>query len=124
MLPDHKLLTNHLKQIVSYRSYNVMEETYLMNDVKERLCYVSLDFDGELALTRFKGKKNTLRREFVLPDYVTHHRGRIREPAAALEAQTLELRAPTFALHSFSVHQSSYEKNVVDSCISLIQLYL
>ena len=41
---------------------------------------MSLDFGAELALTRFKGKKNTLRREFVLPDYVTHHRGRIREP--------------------------------------------
>ena len=27
-------------QIISFRSYNVMEETYLINDVKERLCYV------------------------------------------------------------------------------------
>ena len=36
-----------------------MEETYLMNDVKERLCHVSLDFEADLALTRFKGKKNT-----------------------------------------------------------------
>ena len=43
---------------------------------------MSLDFGAELALTRFKGKKNTLRREFVLPDYVTHHRGRIRDPNA------------------------------------------
>ena len=30
-----KLLTNQLKTIVSYRSYNVMEENYLINDVKE-----------------------------------------------------------------------------------------
>jgi len=75
-----KLLTNHLKTIVSYRSYNVMEETHLMNDVKERLCYLSLDFDAELAITRFKGKKNTLRRDFIMPDYVNHFRGRIRDP--------------------------------------------
>uniref|UniRef100_A0A6T9PHI6 Actin-related protein 6 n=1 Tax=Haptolina ericina TaxID=156174 RepID=A0A6T9PHI6_9EUKA len=75
-----KALTNHLKQIISFRSYNVMEETYLINDVKERLCYVSLDFTTELALTRFKGKKNTLRREFVMPDYVNHFRGQIRDP--------------------------------------------
>jgi len=75
-----KLLTNHLKTIVSYRSYNVMEESHLMNDVKERLCYVSLDFAGELALTRFKGKKNPLRRDFIMPDYVNHFRGRIRDP--------------------------------------------
>ena len=35
---------------------------------------------GELALTRFKGKKNPLRREFIMPDYVNHFRGRIRDP--------------------------------------------
>ena len=46
-----------------------MEETHLMNDVKEKLCYVSLDFEGELATTRFKGKKNMLRREIIMPDY-------------------------------------------------------
>lgn len=77
-----KMLTNHLKQIVSYRSYNVMEETHLINDVKERLCYVSLDLPSELALTRFKGKKNTLRRDFIMPDYVNYFRGRIRDPNA------------------------------------------
>ena len=57
-----KILTNHLKQVVSYRAYNVMDETHLINDIKERLCYVSLDFGADLALTRFKGKKDTLRR--------------------------------------------------------------
>ena len=44
------------------------------------LCYVSLDFDAELAVTKWKGKKNLLRREFVMPDYVTHFRGQIRDP--------------------------------------------
>ena len=42
---------------------------------QERLCYVSLDFDADLALTRFRGKKNTIRREFVMPDYVNSMRG-------------------------------------------------
>ena len=55
-----------------------MEETHMINDVKERLCYVSLDFANELAITRFKGKKNTLRRDFVMPDYVNHFRGQAR----------------------------------------------
>ena len=77
-----KLLTNHLKSIVSYRAYNVLDETHLMNDAKERLCYVSLDFERELALTRFKGKKNLIRREFILPDYVNTSRGTIRDPNA------------------------------------------
>ena len=71
---------------VSYRAYNVMDETHLINDVKERLCYLSLDFAGDLALTRFRGKKNTVRREFVMPDYVSTTRGTIRDPNAPVEA--------------------------------------
>jgi len=66
--------------MISYRSFNVMQETHLINDIKERLCYVALDFSSDLASTRFKGKKNTLRREFVMPDYVKHTRGQIRDP--------------------------------------------
>ena len=30
-----KLLTNFLKEIVSYRQYNMMDETFLINDIKE-----------------------------------------------------------------------------------------
>eukprot|EP00324_Dicrateria_rotunda_P009291 CAMPEP_0206177164 /NCGR_PEP_ID=MMETSP1474-20131121/60438_1 /ASSEMBLY_ACC=CAM_ASM_001110 /TAXON_ID=97495 /ORGANISM="Imantonia sp., Strain RCC918" /LENGTH=195 /DNA_ID=CAMNT_0053588783 /DNA_START=6 /DNA_END=590 /DNA_ORIENTATION=- len=40
-----KMLTNQLKQLVSFRAFNVMDETHMINDVKERLCYLSLDFD-------------------------------------------------------------------------------
>jgi len=70
-----KLLTNQMKTMISYRSFNVMQETHLINDIK-----VALDFSSDLASTRFKGKKNTLRREFVMPDYVKHTRGQIRDP--------------------------------------------
>ena len=41
---------------------------------------MSLNFPVELSTTQFKGKKNTLRREFVMPDYVTNVRGQIRDP--------------------------------------------
>ena len=36
-----KALTNYLKEAVSYRQYNMMDDTFLVNQVKERLCYVS-----------------------------------------------------------------------------------
>lgn len=78
-----KMLTNQLKQLVSFRAFNVMDETHMINDVKERLCYLSLDFDADLTLSRFKGRKNTLRREFIMPDYVKHFRGQIRDPNEA-----------------------------------------
>ena len=47
-----KLLTNHLKELVSFRQWNMMDETYVVNDIKEACCYVSLDFARDLELCR------------------------------------------------------------------------
>jgi actin-related protein 6 len=71
-----KVLTNFLKEIVSFRYWNMMEETLLMNIIKERCCYVSQDFIGDMqAMAR--GSLD-IRREYVLPDYTTTHRGHIK----------------------------------------------
>ena len=43
-----KLLTNQLKDIVSYRHYNMMDQTYIINDIKEQCCYVSQNFAADL----------------------------------------------------------------------------
>jgi actin-related protein 6 len=48
-----KALTNYLKELVSYRSLNVMDETLLIDDAKEKLCFVSLDAPRDLRLARF-----------------------------------------------------------------------
>jgi len=47
-----KALTNYLKELVSYRAWNVMDETYIMEDVKERLCFVSADIERDLNIAR------------------------------------------------------------------------
>lgn len=47
-----KLLTNHLKELVSFRQWNMMDETYIINDVKEQCCYVSSNFKQELDTCR------------------------------------------------------------------------
>jgi len=60
-----KLLTNFLKETISYRAWNMMEETHLMEDIKKRLCYVSLDFLGEMAEYKQKTRQT---REYVLPN--------------------------------------------------------
>jgi hypothetical protein len=57
-----KLLTNHLKEIISYRQIHVLEETYVMNACKEDACFVSLDFDRDLRMasedSKVRIKKN------------------------------------------------------------------
>eukprot|EP01128_Nolandella_sp_AFSM9_P009651 TRINITY_DN6285_c0_g1_i1.p1 TRINITY_DN6285_c0_g1~~TRINITY_DN6285_c0_g1_i1.p1 ORF type:complete len:454 (-),score=80.04 TRINITY_DN6285_c0_g1_i1:25-1386(-) len=74
-----KLLTNYLKEIVSYRHWNMMHETYLMNHLKERLCYVPLNYLVDLELTKLTSAKNTIRRHFVLPDFITNNLGYVKE---------------------------------------------
>lgn len=47
-----KLLTNHLKELLSYRQFDLMGETFIANDVKERCCYVSTDYKHDMELCR------------------------------------------------------------------------
>ena len=86
-----KLLTNVLKELVSIRHYNMLDETYIMNEVKEAVSFVSDDFKRDLEKT-WKGnarsrKKNdeSIAIDYVLPDYNSHKPGFIRphDPSAA-----------------------------------------
>ena len=47
-----KHLTNYLKEIISYRQLMVMDETYVVNQIKEEMCYVAVDFDNEMSLAK------------------------------------------------------------------------
>lgn len=76
-----KALTNLLKEIVSFRSLNMMDETVIMNAVKERLCYVSLSFSRDLERTR--RPSSDIVKEYVLPDFSRGEvdpRGRVLAP--------------------------------------------
>ncbi|PKA64674.1 Actin-related protein 6 [Apostasia shenzhenica] len=74
-----KALTNYLKELVSYRSINVMDETLLIDDAKEKLCFVSLDVDHDLQLARKSGKDNPYKCTYVLPDGITHTKGFVKD---------------------------------------------
>jgi len=47
-----KILTNYLKEVISYRQWNMMEETFLVNDVKETTCFVSDNPERDLDTCR------------------------------------------------------------------------
>ncbi|XP_056642515.1 actin-related protein 6 [Diorhabda sublineata] len=74
-----KLLTNHLKDLISYRQYNVMEETYVINQVKEDTCYVAENVIQELKLAANK-RNNEIVKNYVLPDFNNIRRGYIQDP--------------------------------------------
>ncbi|KAG7380877.1 Actin- protein 6 [Phytophthora pseudosyringae] len=71
-----KLLTNYLKEIVSYRQWNVMDDTPVINELKEALCYCSLEFESDLK--RYHSDRQE-RKHWVLPDFVRTFEGRCRE---------------------------------------------
>lgn len=74
-------LINMLKYYMSYRQYNLMEQTHLLRQVFERLSFVSLNTAHDLQLARQKPSgRRTYDRDFVLPDYQRTHEGEIRIP--------------------------------------------
>uniref|UniRef100_A0A3Q3JV91 Actin-related protein 6 n=1 Tax=Monopterus albus TaxID=43700 RepID=A0A3Q3JV91_MONAL len=70
-----KLLTNHLKEIISYRQLHVMDETHVINQVKEDVCYVSQHFYKDMEIAQLKGEENTVMRDYVLPDFSSIKKG-------------------------------------------------
>ncbi|KAG1674182.1 Actin-related protein 6 [Nymphon striatum] len=73
-----KVLTNHLKDVISYRQLHVMDETHIINQLKEDICYVSTQFNQDMDIAKKKGKENKIVREYVLPDYTFIKRGYVR----------------------------------------------
>jgi len=70
-----KVLTNHLKEIISYRQLMVMDETYVINQMKEDVCYVSTQFNYDMNIAKKKFPENTISRDYILPDYTHIKRG-------------------------------------------------
>ncbi|KAJ2156892.1 Actin- protein 6 [Coemansia sp. RSA 552] len=70
-----RMLTNYLKEMVSFRYWDMMDETYIMNAVKEQCCFVSSDFGRDLEATR---AGRSLGLEYVLPDFSVSRKGFIR----------------------------------------------
>ncbi|KAJ7197930.1 actin-related protein Arp6 [Mycena pura] len=94
-----KLLTNQFKELVSFRQWNMMDETHIMNHVKEVCCFVSQDFKNDLEICRGT-PNNTIVQEYVLPDLTKSKAGKIRQPDdIPLETdQVLTLRNERFSI--------------------------
>ncbi|XP_050522217.1 actin-related protein 6 isoform X2 [Daktulosphaira vitifoliae] len=90
---------------------DVMEETYVMNQVKEDMCFVSTNFNQDMKISKTKWPKNTIVRDYVLPDYTTVNRGFVRtldETGGALDKdnQILRLSNERFTIPEILFHPS------------------
>ena len=92
-----KFLTNYLKEVISYRHYNMMDETYLINNVKESCCFVSQNFSSDLE--KFKSKSGG-EVKYVLPDYSHSKEGYVLKEGQTIkdDQQVLVLGNERFAI--------------------------
>lgn len=89
-----KFLTNYLKEQLSIRSINLMDETYAVDEMKEAVSFVTTDFQADLERTWKGGKRgrrgfdSSIVVDYVLPDYQDLHHGLVRphDPQAAKAA--------------------------------------
>ncbi|XP_055840640.1 actin-related protein 6 [Episyrphus balteatus] len=83
-----KVLTNYLKELVSYRYLNMMDETYVVNQIKEDVCFVAENFvqtmteSSKSVEANFKNKV-----EYILPDFTTFKRGFINNNSSNATGQ-------------------------------------
>ncbi|KAI4096649.1 MAG: hypothetical protein LQ344_000789 [Seirophora lacunosa] len=99
-----RLLTNYLKEILSIRHYNLINEEHLVNEAKEKTCFVSNDFKNDLERTWQNGSRTSNKRktedeakeiviDYVLPDYNTGIRGYMRPHDPSLAAKVKKMGA-------------------------------
>jgi len=72
-----KVMTNYLKEMFSVRQLNMMDETYIVNEVKETACYISTDFNKDLDKCKHM-KSNDIVMDYLLPDYKDQYKGILR----------------------------------------------
>lgn len=76
-----KFLNSYLREIISFRHYNIVEEPVLVNAIKEQTCYVAEDFNANLdKLTRLKQNTSKLIDSdlsllYILPNNKTDFKG-------------------------------------------------
>jgi len=94
-------MTNYLTRLLSLRQYDMRNETYLMNEIKEAACYVTKDFNGDLDRT-WKGTigdkresytTDSIVKDYVLPDYHNVTKGFLRDHDPGLAGKLRKLAA-------------------------------
>jgi actin-related protein 6 len=92
-----KTLTNQLKDLVSTRQFELRKEDWMANQIKEDVCFVSLDFENDLERT-WKGGSRDRRQidhsvvlDYVLPDYEDIKRGFARAHDPGFNARKRQL---------------------------------
>ncbi|KAM9926620.1 hypothetical protein OXX59_003084 [Metschnikowia pulcherrima] len=108
-------LNGLLREMITFRHYDVADEPVLINTVKERTMYVAPDFEQALK------NKVSAKCEFVLPDFKNTITGYVREEGQKLpaDAQSIQLYDERFTVPESYFHpeimldNNSHSKNTI-----------
>ncbi|KAM0351785.1 hypothetical protein ACHAPU_002297 [Fusarium lateritium] len=113
-----KVLTNYLTRLISLRHFDMRNDTYIVNEMKELSCYVTTDFKADIEKS-WKGTRGERRpeylsgggiaKDYILPDFHTRSNGTLvdyepsrhskaRKAAGQSEEDALTLRNERFAV--------------------------
>lgn len=97
-----KLLTNYLARLLSLRHFDMRNETLIVNEMKEKACYVTPDFKSHLEKT-WKGTRGEKReayltgagivKDYILPDFHTRTQGTMLDYDHSRHAKARKLAA-------------------------------
>ncbi|GAB0136774.1 Actin- protein 6 [Epichloe bromicola] len=97
-----KLLTNYLARLLSLRHFDMRSETFIVNEMKEKACYVTPDFNSHLEKT-WKGTRGEKReayltgagivKDYILPDFHTRTQGTMLDYDHSRHAKARKLAA-------------------------------
>ncbi|KAI6776032.1 hypothetical protein HG530_002790 [Fusarium avenaceum] len=104
-----KVLTNYLTRLISLRHFDMRNDTYIVNEMKELSCYVAADFKADIEKT-WKGTRGERRpdylsgggiaKDYILPDFHTRSNGTLTdyEPSRHSKAKKLANQSEEDAL--------------------------
>lgn len=75
-----KLLTNYMRDLLSHRYFDMQSNTYIVNEIKESMCYMSTDFmrGKEFFFLWCIDINEDIKKKtqyYVLPDYISILKG-------------------------------------------------
>lgn len=109
-----RFLSGVLREYVSFRHYNVTDETILVNNIKEKSCFVSLDYNE--SLKKIKQNKNDQDHiiEYVLPDFNTTTQGYVLTPELKQKYKPQEQQILKLYDERFSVPETIFHPEIVN----------
>ncbi|KAH3675466.1 hypothetical protein WICMUC_002755 [Wickerhamomyces mucosus] len=112
-----RFLSGVLREQISFRHYNVTDETVLINNIKEASCFVTLDYNESLKkIKSLKTNKNAHSEviEYVLPDFNTTTQGYILTPELKQKYRPQEQQILKIYDERFSVPETIFHPEILD----------